>query len=51
VFANSKESGAKHKLSDVKLLYPVDPPKVLAVGLNYKTRVGERPTAQPGNLL
>jgi 2-keto-4-pentenoate hydratase/2-oxohepta-3-ene-1,7-dioic acid hydratase (catechol pathway) len=33
----------KHKLADVKLLYPITPPKVLAVGLNYKTHLGQRP--------
>ncbi len=31
------------KLSEVKLLPPIDPPKVLAVGLNYKSHIGNRP--------
>src|SRR5258708_14373874 len=38
-----KCTSAKHKLSDVKLLYPITPPKVLAVGLNYKSHLGDRP--------
>jgi 2-keto-4-pentenoate hydratase/2-oxohepta-3-ene-1,7-dioic acid hydratase in catechol pathway len=42
LFGAHKESGVKHKLADVKLLTPCNPPKVLAVGLNYKTHVGER---------
>lgn len=44
----SKTSGAKHKLSDVKLLYPCNPPKVIAVGLNYKSHIGNRtPPSRP----
>jgi 2-keto-4-pentenoate hydratase/2-oxohepta-3-ene-1,7-dioic acid hydratase in catechol pathway len=31
------------KLADVKLLYPCTPPKVIAVGLNYKSHIGNRP--------
>ncbi len=31
------------KLSDVSLLYPCTPSKVLAVGLNYKSHIGNRP--------
>src|SRR5947209_575804 len=38
-----KPAAAAHKLGDVKLLYPITPPKVLAVGLNYKSHLGERP--------
>src|SRR2546423_14469732 len=36
-----------YKLSDVKLLYPCQPGKILAVGLNYKSHLGGRP--QPAN--
>jgi 2-keto-4-pentenoate hydratase/2-oxohepta-3-ene-1,7-dioic acid hydratase in catechol pathway len=36
------ESGRTHALSDVKLLYPCQPSKVLAVGLNYRSHLGER---------
>ena len=42
LFGDRKPAGAKHKLSEVKLLYPCTPPKVLAVGLNYKSHLGER---------
>src|SRR5258708_15413576 len=47
LFGDRKPAGAKHKLSEVKLLYPIMPPKVLAVGLNYKSHLGTRtpPTA------
>jgi 2-keto-4-pentenoate hydratase/2-oxohepta-3-ene-1,7-dioic acid hydratase in catechol pathway len=38
-----KTAGEKHKLTDVKLLYPITPPKILAVGLNYKSNLGDRP--------
>jgi len=31
------------KLSEVKLLYPCEPPKAFAVGLNYKSHLGNRP--------
>jgi 2-keto-4-pentenoate hydratase/2-oxohepta-3-ene-1,7-dioic acid hydratase in catechol pathway len=42
LFGLHKISGAKHKLADVKLLYPCVPPKVLAVGLNYRSHLGNR---------
>jgi 2-keto-4-pentenoate hydratase/2-oxohepta-3-ene-1,7-dioic acid hydratase in catechol pathway len=43
-----KPTGAAHKLSDVKLLYPIEPGKILAVGLNYKSHLGTRtPPSQP----
>lgn len=42
LFADRKETGVKHKLGDVKLLHPCEPPKILAVGLNYKSHLGDR---------
>lgn len=42
LFSDHKETGARHRLADVKLLYPCEPPKILAVGLNYKSHLGER---------
>src|SRR2546422_6168969 len=42
LFGDRKPSGAKHKLAEAKLLYPITPPKVLAVGLNYKSHLGSR---------
>lgn len=43
LFGNHKVTSEKHKLADVKLLAPLQPPKVLAVGLNYKSHIGNRP--------
>jgi 2-keto-4-pentenoate hydratase/2-oxohepta-3-ene-1,7-dioic acid hydratase in catechol pathway len=43
LFGAHKPSGAQHKLAEVKLLIPVEPPKILAVGLNYKSHIGDRP--------
>jgi 2-keto-4-pentenoate hydratase/2-oxohepta-3-ene-1,7-dioic acid hydratase in catechol pathway len=37
------ETGVRHKLSEVKLLYPCTPGKILAVGLNYRSHLGSRP--------
>ena len=42
LFGDRKETGAKHPLRDVKLLHPCEPPKILAVGLNYKSHLGDR---------
>lgn len=35
-------TGATHLIADVKLLYPCEPPKILAVGLNYRSHLGAR---------
>jgi 2-keto-4-pentenoate hydratase/2-oxohepta-3-ene-1,7-dioic acid hydratase in catechol pathway len=42
LFGSRKETGARHKLSEVKLLCPCEPPKVFAVGLNYRSHIGAR---------
>ena len=42
LFGDHKETGTRHKLSEVKLLYPCEPSKVLAVGLNYKSHIGQQ---------
>jgi 2-keto-4-pentenoate hydratase/2-oxohepta-3-ene-1,7-dioic acid hydratase in catechol pathway len=48
IFGAFKETSTQHKLADVKLLHACEPPKVLAVGLNYKSHLGERkPPANP----
>ena len=47
LFDKPQPSGSSYKLSDVKLLYPCQPPKVLAVGLNYKSHLGS--AAVPAN--
>jgi 2-keto-4-pentenoate hydratase/2-oxohepta-3-ene-1,7-dioic acid hydratase in catechol pathway len=41
-FEGVKESGVKHALATVKLLAPCEPPKILAVGLNYRSHLGDR---------
>lgn len=47
-FAKVEETGTRHKLEEVKLLFPCTPPKVLAVGLNYKSHIGNRkPPSRP----
>ena len=46
VLASRKRTGDKMALSDAKLLYPVRSPKVFAVGLNYKSHLGDRPTPE-----
>jgi 2-keto-4-pentenoate hydratase/2-oxohepta-3-ene-1,7-dioic acid hydratase in catechol pathway len=49
LFASPRPTGRTLKLADVKLLAPVVPSKVIAVGLNYKSHLGERPAAEyPG---
>ena len=42
LFGDRKETGVKHKLAEVKLVHPCEPPKILAVGLNYKSHLGDR---------
>ena len=42
LFGNHSETGARHKFGDVKLLAPHEPRKILAVGRNYKSHLGER---------
>src|SRR5262245_19025998 len=51
LFANPVETGAKHKLSEVKLLYPVERvSKILALAGNYRSHLGAaapRPNPEP----
>ena len=42
LFGAPEETGATHPLSGVKLLYPCEPSKILAVGRNYKSHLGDR---------
>jgi 2-keto-4-pentenoate hydratase/2-oxohepta-3-ene-1,7-dioic acid hydratase in catechol pathway len=42
LFGDRKETGTKHRLAGVKLLHPCEPPKILAVGLNYRSHLGDR---------
>jgi 2-keto-4-pentenoate hydratase/2-oxohepta-3-ene-1,7-dioic acid hydratase in catechol pathway len=42
-YTGGKPVGALLKLKNLKFLAPVDPPKMFAVGLNYKSHLGSRP--------
>lgn len=43
LFGEHRATSEKIKLAGVKLLYPVQPPKVLAVGRNYRSHLGSTP--------
>jgi len=43
LFGEHTETGATRELSEVKLLHPCQPTKILCVGLNYKSHLGGRP--------
>ncbi len=42
LFGTHEQTGATHPLAAVKLLYPCQPSKILAVGRNYKSHLGDR---------
>ena len=42
LFDSHTETGETHALAGVKLLYPCEPSKILAVGRNYKSHLGDR---------
>jgi 2-keto-4-pentenoate hydratase/2-oxohepta-3-ene-1,7-dioic acid hydratase in catechol pathway len=42
LFGAHEETGVMHPLGGVKLLYPCEPSKILAVGRNYKSHLGDR---------
>ncbi len=44
LFGDHQPNGEPLALKDAKLRYPCEPPKVLCVGLNYKSHIGDRPT-------
>lgn len=49
LFSDHKKTGKEFKLSDVKIEIPVIPSKVIAVGRNYKSHIGDTPAAEyPG---
>jgi 2-keto-4-pentenoate hydratase/2-oxohepta-3-ene-1,7-dioic acid hydratase in catechol pathway len=49
LFSSPRPTGRTVRLADVKLLAPVDPAKVIAVGLNYRSHLGTRPVPEyPG---
>lgn len=45
IFQSPRRTGRSVKLSDVRLLAPAVPGQVIAVGLNYRSHLGERPAA------
>ena len=48
LFGAHQPSGVTHKLGDIKLLYPCQPTKILAMALNYKSHLGDRqPPSHP----
>ncbi len=42
-YESYRETGQTHRLSSVRLLAPVVPNKIVAIGLNYRSHLGERP--------
>jgi len=50
MFEKYSETGTRRKLDDVKLLWPCEPPKVHAVGLNYRSHLGDRPAPKQPEL-
>ena len=49
LFADPVPTGRRFPLAEVKLLAPCEPSKVIAVGLNYRSHLGDRPpSAYPG---
>jgi 2-keto-4-pentenoate hydratase/2-oxohepta-3-ene-1,7-dioic acid hydratase in catechol pathway len=42
LFSDYAQSGVVHELASVKLLFPCEPAKILGVGRNYKSHVGDR---------
>lgn len=49
LFESPRATGRTLRLTEVKLLAPVEPSKVIAVGLNYRSHLGNRPVAEyPG---
>jgi 2-keto-4-pentenoate hydratase/2-oxohepta-3-ene-1,7-dioic acid hydratase in catechol pathway len=43
LFGDHSPTGTTHALSEIKLLHPCWPTKILCVGLNYKSHLGGRP--------
>jgi 2-keto-4-pentenoate hydratase/2-oxohepta-3-ene-1,7-dioic acid hydratase in catechol pathway len=45
LFSDPGPTGRSYRLQDVRLLAPCEPSKVIAVGLNYRSHIGDRPVA------
>src|SRR5262249_46815834 len=50
LFGSKVVTGVKVKLDAARLLWPCEPTKVLAVGLNYKSHLGDRPAPEKPEL-
>ena len=50
-FQNIQYSGVVHKLSDVKLLAPCVPSKIVCLGVNYRSHAGEMNSQPPSSPL
>ena len=49
IFENPRRTGTTVSMGDVTLLTPTDPKKVIAVGLNYRSHLGQQaPAQEPG---
>ena len=49
IFESSEPTGKTISLADVKLLVPTEPSKVIAIGFNYRSHIGDRePEPYPG---
>ncbi|GBD31838.1 Homoprotocatechuate catabolism bifunctional isomerase/decarboxylase [bacterium HR33] len=49
IFSDHRRTGKTVRLSEVRLLAPVEPSKVICVGLNYRSHLGDRePAPYPG---
>jgi 2-keto-4-pentenoate hydratase/2-oxohepta-3-ene-1,7-dioic acid hydratase in catechol pathway len=46
LFGDRLETGFSVNLDSVQLLWPCEPSKILAVGLNYKSHIGDRPAPE-----
>lgn len=46
-FGDHRPTGERHPLTDVRLLAPVQPPNILAIGLNYRAHAVESGAAIP----
>jgi len=46
LFDQPARTGATRRLSEARLLWPCQAPKMLAVGLNYRSHLGDRPVPQ-----
>ena len=49
IFENPQRTGATISMADVTLLAPTDPKRVIAIGLNYRSHIGQAaPAEEPG---